>query len=151
MNDMQTAQMLSIAVAPVFLISGIGALLNIMSLRYGRVIDRTRLLLRGGDKIHQKEMSGEHLKYEIKVLYKRARWLRYTVLCAAAAIFCVSMTIFLAFAENMFNLPMPHYATGFFLIALVFLLTSLVLFMNDFHQSLILIKHDLHARTSDFE
>lgn len=151
MLELQTAEILSIAVAPVFLISGIGMLLNIMSLRYGRVIDRTRFLLREGDRIYQKEISREHLKYELKILYQRARWLRYTVLSAAAAIFCVSLTIFMAFAEKFFSVPLPHLATVFFLIALVFLLISLVLFMNDFHKSMILIKHDLHARAGDFE
>jgi len=57
----------------------------------------------------------------------------------------------MAFAENIFSVPLPHLATAFFLIALVFLLISLVLFMNDFHKSMVLIKHDLHARAGDFE
>lgn len=149
MPESQTANVLAIAVAPVFLISGIGMLLNIMSMRYGRVIDRTRFLLREGDRIYKKEISGDHLSYELRVLYERARYLRFTVIFASAAIFCVSMTIFFAFAEKIFAVPLPHFATGFFLVALICLLISLVLLMRDFHKSMVLIKHDLKARAPE--
>jgi hypothetical protein len=149
LTESPTANVLAIAVAPVFLISGIGMLLNIMSLRYGRVIDRTRFLLREGDRIYKEEISGDHLRYELRVLYERARYLRFTVIFASAAIFCVSVTIFCAFAEKIFELPMPHVAIGFFLVALICLLISLMLLMRDFHKSMILIKHDLKSRAPE--
>jgi ABC-type multidrug transport system permease subunit len=145
----ETANILTIAVAPVFLISGIGMLLNIMSTRYGRVIDRTRFLLREGDRIYNQEITGDHLKYELRVLYKRAKHLQWTVMLASAAIFCICLTITFVFAERLLEVPIFQLAPSFFLAALIFLLASVALLLSDFRKSMVLIKHDLQVRAPD--
>ena len=50
-SDVAVAPAIELAVAPVFLLTGIGAILAVMTNRLGRVIDRARVLaekLRGG-------------------------------------------------------------------------------------------------------
>ena len=46
MSEYQTiSQIMQAAVSPVFLLAGVGALLNVLSGRLGRIIDRLRFLL----------------------------------------------------------------------------------------------------------
>ena len=47
MSEYQTiSQIMQAAVSPVFLLAGVGALLNVLSGRLGRIIDRLRFLQR---------------------------------------------------------------------------------------------------------
>lgn len=43
-SDVQVAHAIQLAVAPVFLLSGIGAMLVVMTNRLGRIIDRARVI-----------------------------------------------------------------------------------------------------------
>jgi hypothetical protein len=43
-SDVAVAHAIQLAVAPVFLLSGIGAILAVMTNRLGRIIDRARVL-----------------------------------------------------------------------------------------------------------
>ncbi len=43
-SDVTVAHAIQLAVAPVFLLSGIGAILVVMTNRFGRIIDRARVL-----------------------------------------------------------------------------------------------------------
>jgi hypothetical protein len=46
-SDVAVAHAIELAVAPVFLLTGIGAMLTVMTNRLGRVIDRARVLEEG--------------------------------------------------------------------------------------------------------
>lgn len=56
-DSSELAKLMSASIAPVFLITGIAGILSIMSLRYGRVIDRIRTLLRDGPSSIAKKLA----------------------------------------------------------------------------------------------
>ena len=62
---------LQVAVAPVILISGVGLLLLSLTNRFGRTVDRSRLLLR--DMREASESDRARLASQVKILYRRAR------------------------------------------------------------------------------
>ncbi len=144
----ELAKMMSSSVAPVFLIAGIAGVLSIMSLRYGRVIDRIRTLLREGPKLYKREISksDEHLSKELHSLYKRAKLLRMTIILEVISIFCVTITILTLFASLSLGLDFRMVPIVFFMGALFFLIVGLILFIQDFALSLACIKHDMKVR-----
>jgi len=75
------AHVIQLAVAPVFLLTGIGAILSVLSSRLGRVIDRFRTL---------SKMEGEELAaHEVEKgdLLNRARWIHWSItLCIICAL-----------------------------------------------------------------
>ena len=79
------AHVIQLSVAPVFLLSGIGAMLSVMTSRLGRVVDRARVVegevLRDG--IHPKTVSLD----ELSTLSRRARFIgRSIALCTVTAL-----------------------------------------------------------------
>ncbi len=146
-----TATIMQLAIAPVFLISAVAVLLTLMAQRYGRVIDRTRTLLREGEKLYGRFRSADHLNREIRSLYQRARLLRTTIILASLSIFFVVMAIFLLFLDLMFHHGIQRGPEISFLCALVVLLISTILFIEDFAISLHSIKHDINTRAENID
>lgn len=144
----EIAQIMSASVAPVFLITGVAAILSIMALRYGRVIDRIRTLLREGPRLYQKEVGIEHLEKELKTLYKRARILRLTIIFEIISVFHISLTIFTLFSSLAFGFDLVIGPLVFFIAGLIFLLLGLAFFIQDFALSLACIQHDLKVRSN---
>jgi hypothetical protein len=138
---------MSASIAPVFMITGISAVLSIMALRYGRVIDRIRTLLRDGPKLYKKELGGDHLTRELRSLYTRAKLLRIIIILEVVSIFCISITIFTLFLSLSFGVSLPFVPQIFFIISLFFLMVGLILFIQDFAMSLACIEHDMNVRS----
>lgn len=144
----ELARLMSSAIAPVFLITGIGSILSIMALRYGRVIDRIRLLLRDGPKLYHKEIGHEHLASELRSLYRRARTLRMAIILAVISIVSIFVTIACLFFSMTFDYNMLYVPQFFFILALMLLMAGLAMFIQDFAMSLYRIELDMELRSS---
>ena len=145
----QLATILSQAMAPVFMITGAAALINIMSQRFGRVIDRIRFLLRNGSSLYRHEKTFDHVTVEIKALYRRAKILRRAIITSVLGVFSVSLTVFSIFFDIAFNMHLitPLMPQISFISSLVCLMISMAMFMQDFIISLQTIKADIKARS----
>ena len=88
------------AVAPVFLLTGIGSILNVMVGRLGRAIDRARIV--NG---LSPEMRKEH-KHELHVTVRRITWLRIAIGFAtlAALLVCISIASLFISVESGFSM-----------------------------------------------
>ena len=67
-NISNVSHVIQLAVAPVFLLTGIGAILSVLISRLGRIVDRGRVLR------EQRKVVDEANKSERKVLTIRAFW-----------------------------------------------------------------------------
>jgi hypothetical protein len=119
-----------------------------MAMRYGRVIDRFRTLLRDGPKLYRKEIGVDHLNRELRSLYKRARLLRTSIILGVVSIFSISITIFVLFFSLAYGLEYLYVPQFFFILALILLMIGLALFIQDFVMSLACIEHDMDVRSS---
>jgi hypothetical protein len=141
-SSQRIVEAMSAAVAPVFLISAVGLLLTAMNVRFGRVIDRMRIVLReqtSGDVVKR----SADLDAELRALYARARTLRLTVILAIASIFAIAICIFLIFSDLIWGVSLPLVIPTIFSIGLVLLLASLGFFIEDFAISLNTIKREV--------
>jgi hypothetical protein len=100
------AHVIQQAVAPVFLLTGVGAMLGVLTNRLGRIIDRWRTLderhraarARDGSRAEDAAADLESMRQELSVLHQRRNWIhRAITLCTVCALLvCVVIaTLFL--------------------------------------------------------
>lgn len=90
------AHVVQLAVAPVFLLTGVAALLGVMTNRLGRVIDRARLLEGRWRQLDEQERAA--VRTELGILERRARlssWAINFCTCAALLVCAVVATLFI--------------------------------------------------------
>ena len=121
----EIATVIQLAVAPAFLLTGIGAILAVMSTRLSRIVDRYRILNQGSKKLNM-----EHKK-EIEFLIKRSKWTHWEIALTtvSALLICVLIaTIFIA-TEVLFNFD--QLITFLFILAMAFLIFGLLSFLKE--------------------
>ena len=141
--------LLQIAIGPVILISGVGLLLLTMTNRLGRVIDRSRLIdaqfdgLSAADRI-QKEA-------QLTVLWRRARMIRLAIILVSTSALAAAILIVLLFVTAIFQLEDAWLISTVFMVCILTLIASLLIFIHDINQSLIALKLELADRDLDNE
>ncbi|MCE1273284.1 MAG: DUF2721 domain-containing protein [Chlorobiaceae bacterium] len=125
---------LQTAIGPVILISGIGLLLLTMTNRLARTIDRSRELLEGYEELSSNEQS--KVDREIKVLWKRARYVRAAILLASSTCLGAAMLIILLFLTSLFQIEVPLVVAAVFIMSMLCLIASLIFFLLDVNLTL---------------
>jgi len=134
---------LQTAIGPVILISGIGLLLLSMTNRYGRIIDRSRDLLRQ----LEPDADRRRVMTEIEVLFRRARIVRWSILCTTLSLLLVALLMITLFLSAMLQWQDATPLAELFLAAMLALIAGLVLFLKDLQISLAALRLEVeHAR-----
>lgn len=126
------------AIGPVILVSGVGLLLLSMTNRFGRVIDRARLLNRELRGVPGSER--EALTAQLRVLLRRARIIRAAIALAASSVLLAAMLVIVLFLEALLQIPYAAPVAVLFIACLTCLIASLVLFLVDINLSLKALK-----------
>ena len=135
---------LQVAIGPVILISGVGLLLLTLTNRYGRTIDRSRLLVRefrqaaGADRAR--------LEGQIEILYCRARLIRLSILLAGVSVLLASLLIIVLFLTALWKLEVGLLISLLFIACMVSLSGALAAFIRDMNLSLGALKLELGHR-----
>lgn len=124
------AIVIQLAVAPVFLLAGIAGFLNVLSGRLGRIIDRARVVERRVRQIAETEVTA-HASKELKVLWRRVAITNWSIgLCTASALLVCTLIASL-FVVAHWNMELDSFIVFFFVLALLFLIAALVLFLKE--------------------
>ncbi len=120
---------IQLAVAPVFLLSGIGVTLGVLTTRLSRIIDRARVL-----EAQLPETTGtthEIAVTELGSLSRRAELVnRGITLCTAAALF-VCLLIACLFIGSLLNRALVLLLAGLFVAAMVALIGGYISFLQE--------------------
>ena len=139
-NIQYLIQLLQSSISPIVLISGVGLLLLSQTNRLGRVIDRTRALIK---EIETNPDVKEKISVQVNILYKRARILRFSISAISLTIlfgsFMVLLLLFGYFTKIMIN----SLFLSFFIIAVAGLITSIILFLLDISLTLKALKFQI--------
>jgi MFS family permease len=139
------AATIQIAIAPVFLLAGIGAILNVLAGRLSRIIDRTRIL----ESLHPRSTGPEHDRHvwELRILDKRISVINAALsLCVASAV-AVCVVVALLFVARIVNLHIGFAVAVLFIATMAMLTTGLILFLIEVRISL----RAIHVRTELLE
>ena len=118
------SHVIQLAVAPVFLLTGIGAILSVLALRLGRVVDRYRVL------IELDSHSPKNLQ-EIRLLAKRAVWVHWSIsLCTISALMVATVIVALFIGYERSRDP-SHFVSPLFIFAMISLISGLICFLRE--------------------
>ena len=121
------AEIVRVALAPVFLLSGIGAFLNVLASRLARIVDRSRQL----EPLLLASRGGEHDRYanDLKVLDSRMRLINWaTGLTVTSAIF-TCLVVILLFAANLVRTHLGTEIAWLFMASMVTIGTAFGVFL----------------------
>lgn len=123
------AHVIQLAVAPVFLLTGIGAILNVMVNRLSRVVDRARVL---ESKLEHADESGRpDIEERLAMLSRRARLVSHAIaLCVLTAVL-VCAVIFTLFLGAFLSFKSAVPAALLFIAALLTLLLALIWLLRE--------------------
>lgn len=122
------ASVIQLAVAPVFLLAGIAGLLNVLSVRLGRAVDRVRIVeTRLGKEPHSDHVAV--LQVEISALWSRIRLANWSIRMFVAGALVVCLVIVSLFFSELAQFNMSAAIVVFFLGAMLLLIMGLILFL----------------------
>jgi Protein of unknown function (DUF2721) len=122
------AHVIQLSVAPVFLLSGIGAMLAVMTNRLARVIDRARAL---EAKVHAKPESADSHEDELQLLSRRARQISRAIMLCTITALLVCGVIATLFIGAFFGFDASVPAAALFVAAMLAFMTGLLLFVRE--------------------
>ena len=130
----QIIPVLQLSIGPVILISGVGLVLLSMTNRYGRVIDRSRIL---AESLRQ-EMQGRgpQLREQLGIMARRARLLRMAILFTTTSLLLAAVLIISLFIVALSGLPATVLVIILFVLCMLSLIGGLVVFLVDIEASL---------------
>jgi hypothetical protein len=123
------AHVIQLAVAPVFLLSAIGAILNVLAGRLGRIFDRARVLEAAAIKTWPE--APQQVSTELATLARRARLIsRSITLCTVTACLICAVIVVL-FAGAFLNRDTSPEVAALFVGAMLVFLVALLLFLRE--------------------
>jgi hypothetical protein len=123
------AHVIQLAVAPVFLLSAIGAILNVLTGRLGRIFDRARVLEAVALKTWPEVR--DPVSTELSTLARRARWIsRSITLCTVTACLICAVIVVL-FVGAFLNRDTSPEVAALFVGSMVVFLIALLLFLRE--------------------
>ena len=124
-NDI--AHVIQIAIAPVFLLAGIGAFLNVMTNRLGRVVDRWRTLER--ELATCSEDGRRWRTVELGVLDRRMAHSNRAIALSTLAALLVCVVIIFLFTGQLLRVPVTQAVSVLFIAAMGVLVAALLSFL----------------------
>lgn len=124
------------AVAPVFLLTGIGSILSVLVNRLGRAIDRARNL--NALNLEQRKKFLD----ELDIIVRRTSWMRWSVGLFIFAGLCVSLVI----ASIFIGVAARINLTGFVLFAFITAMIALIFGLLSFLREIILASQEVITR-----
>lgn len=120
---------IQLAIAPVFLLTAVGAFLNVMTSRLARAVDRARRL-----ETLLPELGGEReerVRADLRVLSRRARWSNRAISCCVACAIFICMEVALMFAGAFLGTDLSQVAGALFFLGIIALVLGLLAFLRE--------------------
>lgn len=132
-NINNISQAIALALGPVFLLTGIAGMLNVMSGRLSRIIDRGRYLKER--RADDSSIPQEDIHNELKILERRRQFTSRAITSCTVSALLVCLVIVTLFLEAMFNVHLSWIIGYLFILAILALVVGLGFFLREVHQS----------------
>jgi hypothetical protein len=126
------AQTIQLALAPVFVLVAIGNIMNILSTRLGRIVDRSRHL----QQLHSVTEGPEHeVVREIRLVDRRIHLIGRAILLLVCSGLTIGLCVALLFVEELFRVNLQQVAAATFMVAIGLLMWALTMFLRETRQA----------------
>jgi Protein of unknown function (DUF2721) len=123
------AHVIQVAVAPVFLLSGIGAMLAVLVARLGRIVDRSRALDERLESAADSREAG--INFELLTLSRRSKLIERAIALATVAGIFVCLVIVTLFVDYLFSFEVSVPVALFFLLAMLCFIAAFGNFLRE--------------------
>jgi len=120
---------IQLALAPVFLLTGIAGMLNVMAGRLARIIDRGRVL----SEQRRSELSSDQDPLELHNLERRRHFASVAITACTIAALLLCLVIATLFFEVMLNAPLGWLIGTLFTASTLALVVGLAFFLREVH------------------
>jgi hypothetical protein len=129
--DLQTenvAHLIQLALGPVFLISGVGITLSMLTQRLARIVDRARTLE------EQRESATDEAKLrridkDLRVIWRRSRYMNVAIALSTIAALLTTVVVTLLFASEFTRMSVGGVIAVMFVASMVCLSTAFLMFL----------------------
>ena len=121
------AHLIQLSIAPVFLLAGVGAILNVMATRLTRVVDRVRRL--------EDEFAGTSLivqqlaRAELGRLGTRMKLVNWAITAVTASALTVCLVVAILFVGGLADVSVGNLIAALYVLTMALLVMGLVLFL----------------------
>lgn len=122
------ANAIQLSVAPVFLLTGIGAVIAVMTTRLARVVDRFRTL-------GELNVFAANKEKEMALLLRRARWAHWAISLSTVSALFVCIVIAALFIGSEIGLDPSRAVSLLFITAMLALIMGLLCFLREIQLS----------------
>jgi hypothetical protein len=132
-HDEALLPIIQLAITPVILMTALGSLLLTMTNRMGRIVDRTRSL---AGLVHLAAgAERRHLEAQLRVLYRRAAWIRTAVTLNTASLLCSGLLVVI-FLAAVLETQLATIILVLFILSVGCMVAGLGAFLRDIFMSL---------------
>ncbi|MDN3646276.1 DUF2721 domain-containing protein [Pontixanthobacter aestiaquae] len=121
------AETIQVSLTPVFVLVAIASILNFLTTRLGRVVDRSRLL----QQQHGETEGMEHdeLVCEMRSLARRIELVNRAMLMLVLSGLTIGSTVIILFFGGLTDSNVEHVAAGAFILSITLMLVGLIMFL----------------------
>ncbi|HYL24782.1 MAG TPA: DUF2721 domain-containing protein [Burkholderiales bacterium] len=123
------AHVIQLAIAPVFLLTAVGTLLNVLTNRLGRTVDRRRVLVAALPQLDAAE--ADRARAELSCNERRTRLTYVSISLAVLSALLICLLIAIAFVDALVTIDLGQLVVILFVLALLALIGSLTAFLRE--------------------
>jgi uncharacterized membrane protein YkgB len=128
----EISHIIQLAIAPVFLLTGVGTNMLVLTNRLARIIDRSRDL--ESQLESQQAMSAEKVQLyrdELNILFRRAKKINRAILLSTSCALLICVVVAGLFIADALNLRLASVIAGMFVLAMVALTGSFIYLLRE--------------------
>jgi hypothetical protein len=123
---MDIAHLIQSALAPVFLLTGVGTTLNVLTGRLARAVDRARHL---EDQLTRHPADARQIHNDLRVLAQRTRYIHAAITMCGCSAVLIALVVITLFANAFFGSGFAGTIALLFVGAMVFITAAYVAFL----------------------
>ena len=123
------AHVIQLAIAPVFLLTAVGTVLNVLANRLGRTVDRRRVLVAALPGLDAAE--ADKARAELNCNEQRARLTYVSISLAVLSALLICLLIAIAFVDALVTADLAQFVAILFVLAMLALIGSLTIFLRE--------------------
>src|SRR5260221_9089291 len=127
MNDI--GHVIQLAIAPVFMLTAIGTVINVLAGRLGRAVDRRRVLVAALPKLDAGLASIAQAEIDFEI--RRIHLIYIAISMSVTSGLLICLLIALAFIDAFVAMDFSKLIAGLFVLAMVALIASLTIFLRE--------------------
>ncbi len=126
----EIGHIIQLSIAPVFLLTGVGTNMLVLTNRLARIIDRSRALEERGESVDI-QMPDERREQEMEILFRRAQKINRAITLSTTCALLICVVVAALFLGDALNLRLGTLIATLFVLAMVALTGSFIYLLRE--------------------